>query len=454
MLTSFVLLSVFLCGVVGQFPTACTTAQALKDRRCCPQWKDGSMCGAASGRGRCRFMHQTYSEKRSYTQPNDDRLDWPHEYYDSVCVCNGNYAGFDCGECKFGLCGAKCTEKKTIIRREIRELSRQERLTFFSYLSLAKLKTSARYKILITGNRYDRNTFRFVEASVYDVFAWMHFHSSSSFLLDNLFDGVINLAHEGPNFLPWHRWYLLFFEREIQILTHDYDFALPYYDWSMEGRTCSICTDDMMGKSDNQGLLTSSSYFGNWKSICSGFNYLDKYCIGAEDKCRMEPIHRNPGADPNNNQLSSAQQVEDVLQWKDYDTPPYNISSKHSFRNCLEGFVDPSNGEVRRRSLHNMFHMYMGGTMSLVPLSSNDPIFLLHHGFIDKIFERWLVKYNVTSEKYPKNEIFGHGPNDYIVPSIPPVRIKDYVRQAAIFGYKYSDYHPPSSNSSNTKQQA
>ncbi|XP_078512437.1 tyrosinase-like [Lissotriton helveticus] len=448
MLFSLVLLPVFLSEVLGQFPTACTTDQALKDRRCCPKWKDGSMCGVDSGRGRCRFMHQTYSEKRSFNQTNDDRLNWPHEFYDSVCVCNGNYGDFDCGRCKFGLYGDKCTEKKKpIIRRDIRELSRQERLTFFSYLSLAKLKTSARYKILITGNRYDRNTFRFVEATVYDVFAWMHFYSFAPFLDNNMFDATINLAHEGPNFLPWHRWYLLFLEREIQILTHDHDFALPYYDWSMDGKTCSICTDDMMGKSDSQGLLTSTSYFGNWKSICSGFNYPDKYCTVAEEKCRLEPIFRNPGADPNNRQLPSAKQVEDVLQWKDYDTPPYNFTSKHSFRNSLEGFVDPSNGQIMRRSLHNLFHMYMGGTMSLVSLSGNDPIFLLHHAFIDKIFERWCVKYNATSGMYPKNKIYGHGQNDYIVPSIPPVMIKDYVRQAANFGYKYSDYDPASYNS-------
>ncbi|XP_069059727.1 tyrosinase-like [Pleurodeles waltl] len=449
MLTSFVLLSVLLSGVVGQFPTACTTAQALKDRRCCPQWKDGSMCGVDSGRGRCMFMHQTYSEKRSYTQPNDDRLDWPHEFYDSVCVCNGNYAGFDCGECKSGFCGAKCTEKKTIIRREIRELSRQERLTFFSYLSLAKLKTSARYKILITGNRYDRNTFRFVEASVYDVFVWMHAHPVAPFLQDNMFDMTIDFAHRGPIFLPWHRWYLLFFEREIQILTHDYDFALPYYDWSMEGKTCSICTDDMMGKSDNQGLLTSSSYFGNWKSMCSGFSYPEKYCTVAEDKCRMEPIHRNPGADPSYSQMPSTKQVEDVLQWKDYDTPPYSVSAQRSFRNALEGFVDPSSGTERRGSLHNLFHLYMGGSMTQSTLASNDPIFLLHHTFIDKIFDRWLVKYNGSSEMYPKNNIFGHGPNEYIIPSMPPVRNKDYVQKAAIFGYEYSNYRPPSNMSSN-----
>ncbi|XP_078514926.1 tyrosinase-like [Lissotriton helveticus] len=442
MLVSLVLLPVFLSGVLGQFPTACTTDQALKERRCCPKWKDGSMCGVDSGRGRCKLMTRTYSEKRSYTETNDDRLDWPHEYYDSVCVCNGNYWGFDCGECKFGICGDTCTEKKTLIRREIRELSRQERMTFFSYLSLAKLKTSARFKILISGNRYDRNTFHFIEATVYDVFVWMHTYPVAPFLENNVLDDTVNLAHVGPNFLPWHRWYLLFFERELQLLTHDDDFALPYYDWSMDGKTCSICTDDMMGKSDSQGLLTSTSYFANWKSICSGFPYPDKYCTIAEDKCRFEPIYRNPGADPAGRQLPSAKQVEDVLQWKDYDRPPYNSRARRSFRNCLEGFADPTSGNASVLSLHNLFHVYMGGTMSTSILASNDPIFLLHHTFNDKIFERWLVKYNASSEVYPENNVTGHGPNEYIVPSMPLARNKDYVRKAAIFGYRYSDYRP------------
>ncbi|XP_069496669.1 tyrosinase-like [Ambystoma mexicanum] len=452
MLPTLLLLSLCLSGVLSLFPKACTTEEALKERCCCPRAQDGSMCGAASRRGRCKFMHAApHTHRKSYRQQNDDRLDWPREFYDSVCVCSGNYDGADCGDCKFGYTGERCETKKMTVRKEVRELSRPELLKFFSYLSLAKMKVSARYHIMTASNRHERSTFRFHEASVYDVFAWAHYYSFQPLLQNDEFNLTTNFAHEGPAFPPWHRWYLLFLEREMQILTKDPDFFIPYYDWSRDNSTCTICTNPIMGASDSQGVLTSSSYFASWKSICSGFNYIDKYCPVAEEPCRMEPLHRNPGADPSNNRLSSFQDVEDALKWKDFDTPPFNISAKRSFRNCLEGFMDPTNGVVRRRSMHNLFHMFMGGTMSQVPLSSNDPIFLMHHAFIDKILELWMEKTNATSETYPQNNIFGHGPEDNIVPSMPPVRIKDYFQSTKVFGYTYSNYTPHANGSPNSQ---
>ena len=32
--------------------------------------------------------------------------------------------------------------------------------------------------------------------------------------------------------------------------------------------------------------------------------------------------------------------------------------------------------------------------MSIGAPSANDPVFFLHHGNVDRIFERWLQKYN------------------------------------------------------------
>ena len=46
--------------------------------------------------------------------------------------------------------------------------------------------------------------------------------------------------------------------------------------------------------------------------------------------------------------------------------------------------------------LHNAVHIYMNGTMSDVDRSANDPVFILHHTYIDSLFEKWLLNPNLN----------------------------------------------------------
>ncbi|KAM4705237.1 tyrosinase-like [Rhinophrynus dorsalis] len=426
---------VLLSAALGQFPRACTTKEALEGERCCPLWKDGSPCGVNSGRGDCPVGRGRLPLYRIY---NDDRLNWPLYYYKFICQCFGNYSGYDCGDCKHGYFGDKCDRKKTVARREIRELSFLERKRFFSYLALAKTTKSKDFVVLTTGNRHYRDTYRFVDASIYDVFAWIHYYSMKPILRDSTFDGRTSYAHEGPAFPGWHRLGLLFFERQIQLLTGDEDFRLPYYDWRGE-KNCSICTNDFLGDNDVQGYLDPESHFSFWRAICSGYFYLDAYCPVADKEYQMERLMRKPGADPNAGTLPSFQDVEDILKLEDFDTSPYDRTARKSFRNALEGFLSPS-GDTLKRGMHNQVHVYMGGTIAQVPISANDPMFILHHCFIDKIFERWIQKYNGTSLLYPVNPIPGQGPWDPATPYFPLISNKDLLETSAMFGYDYSVY--------------
>ncbi|CAI9584606.1 unnamed protein product [Staurois parvus] len=369
--------------VQGQFPRACTTDTAIQTKICCPLWKDGSPCGSNSGRGRCRNrITITPFAAGTVPQYDDDRLDWPHFYYNSTCECFKDYRGYDCGDCKYGYFGEQCDRKNTVVRKEIRELSFLERKKFFSYLALAKTTISQNFVILYTGDRHHKDTYRFIDAFIYDVFSWIHYYSIKPLLLDGDFLLTRNYAHQGPAFPGWHRLGLLFLERQIQLLTGDENFSLPYWDWRGE-KKCSICNDDFFGDNDVQGFISSYSHFATWKSICSGYNYIDVYCLSAVDYNQMERLHRKPGVE-NGTFLPTFQDVEDTLKWEAFDTIPYYRTSKKSFRNALEGFLNPADGTTLRRSMHNQVHIFMGGTMSEVPISSNDPIFVLHHAFIDK----------------------------------------------------------------------
>lgn len=50
------------------------------------------------------------------------------------------------------------------------------------------------------------------------------------------------------------------------------------------------------------------------------------------------------------------------------------------------GFANPMTGMAvpGQSTMHNSLHVFMNGTMSSVQGSANDPIFLLHHAFIDR----------------------------------------------------------------------
>jgi tyrosinase len=78
-----------------------------------------------------------------------------------------------------------------------------------------------------------------------------------------------------------------------------------------------------------------------------------------------------------------------------YDTPNYNRSPfTIGFRNRVEGWIT-QRGDSRVRTtssqLHNRVHLWVGGSMT--PMTSpDDPVFFLHHCFIDKIWADWQAK--------------------------------------------------------------
>lgn len=112
----------------------------------------------------------------------------------------------------------------------------------------------------------------FSDINIYDLFVWMHYYVSR----DTLLGGSeiwrdIDFAHEAPGFLPWHRLFLLVWEQEIQKLTGDENFTIPYWDWR-DAENCDICTDEYMGGRNpaNPNLLSPASFFSSWQVRCAG----------------------------------------------------------------------------------------------------------------------------------------------------------------------------------------
>ncbi|XP_030648084.1 tyrosinase-like [Chanos chanos] len=432
-----------------QFPRACTTTESLRSKECCPVWEgDGSVCGMLSGRGAC--LDVIISE-----QPNgpqypfsgvDDRERWPMVFYNRTCHCLPNFMGFNCGECNFGYFGPNCTDRRESVRLNIFQLSPTERQKLISYLNLAKNTVSNDY-VIATGTFEEMNNSTnpmFVNVTVYDLFVWMHYYVSRSALLggpNNVWQNV-DFAHWGPAFLPWHRVYLLRWEHEIRKLTGDFSFTIPYWDWR-DAEGCDVCTDDLMGSQSplNPNLLSSASVFSSWKVICSRapeYNRLGVLCDGKEEG----PLLRNPGNHDHNlvNWLPTSDEVEFTINLSQYDTGPMDRSANMSFRNVLEGSGSPRTGLGNSpvRGMHAALHVFMNGSMTSVQGSANDPIFLLHHTFVDSIYEQWLRRHGPAQSQYPTaNAPIGHNSDLYMVPFIPLYRNGDYFISSKELGYEY-----------------
>ncbi|XP_056297670.1 tyrosinase [Pseudoliparis swirei] len=436
---------------LGQFPRPCANRDGLRTKECCPAWAgDGSACGALSGRGFCAQV-EVSEEPHGPQYPHsgiDDRERWPLAFFNRTCRCAGNYGGFGCGECRFGYRGANCGEYRESVRRNVLSMSAAEQRKFTSYLNLAKNTVSRDY-VIATATRAemgaDGENPMFSDINTYDLFVWMHYYVSRDAFLGgpgNVWRDI-DFAHESAAFLPWHRIYLLHWENEIRKLTGDLSFTIPYWDWR-DAEACEVCTDALMGGRSpmDPNLLSPASVFSSWKVICTQpeeYNSREALCNGTGEG----PLLRNPGNhDTNRTQrLPTTADVDFTVGLSEYETGPMDRSANMSFRNVIEGFASPSSGVAMsgRSTMHNGLHVFMNGSMSNVQGSANDPIFLLHHAFIDSIFERWLRAHQPARTTYPRaNAPIGHNDGYYMVPFLPLFRNGDYFLSNKALGFEYS----------------
>lgn len=219
---------------------------------------------------------------------------------------------------------------------------------------------------------------RFVKAVIalkrsgsYDKYVRLH---AEYFAADG--ESGLRMAHMAPTFFPWHRQFLLVFERELQ--TIDPQVTLPYWDWTTDNQpTSALWAADFMGgngrDSDGQVMTGPFAYQAGAWPITYGVTD-EKY------------LTRNLGKPDRPIVLPTEAELSDALEIATYDTDPWNSApDTEGFRNEIEGWtVSESMGGY----LHNRVHQWVGGHM-VGAASPNDPIFWLHHAFIDLIWVRW-----------------------------------------------------------------
>jgi len=171
--------------------------------------------------------------------------------------------------------------------------------------------------------------------------------------------------HSNAEFLPWHREYVYRLESAIRDLGGEFScFTLPYWDWSREPMSAEV----LAGKADL--YILQSGLGGDSNGQCLTDNVWGRgYYEPLWEECLKRDL--DYPHEPDMCRFWQSTEMMELIDW----------SSEYSyFRPYLEG------------SPHALPHICIGGDEGnhmATFYSPDDPIFYLHHCFIDFIWALW-----------------------------------------------------------------
>jgi tyrosinase len=208
-------------------------------------------------------------------------------------------------------------------------------------------------------------------------------------------------------FLPWHRAFTLMYEKAAQTLTHNPDFAMPYWNWTeMRDYPEAFANPQYKGK-------PNPLYIENRNALV-GQHALTDSIVGQPlmDRIFRETVFEAFGTTRNPDQT---------------DTDPSWVVRGGGYQGPLEN------------KPHNQVHNRIGVFMP-TPGSPRDPLFFMHHSNIDRIWAHWnaLGRKN-SSDPLWLNMTF---PDNFIKPdgTLYSATVKD-LQNISDLGYTY-DFLP------------
>ncbi|KAK9700927.1 hypothetical protein K7432_011979 [Basidiobolus ranarum] len=174
-------------------------------------------------------------------------------------------------------------------------------------------------------------------------------------------------VHGKPSFFPWHRKSLREFELALQQI--DPSLSLPYWDWTL----------------DSQAPETSKvfEWFG-------GNGSSDDNCVGDFPLPSWETVSPNESCLRRQFTLDGSK----IPPFYPPEIIEEAISDSESFEELRH---------VIEMGPHGSVHIGINGHMSQYN-SPNDPLFWLHHAFIDKIWADWQNRHGDLVEHYASDE--------------------------------------------------
>lgn len=91
--------------------------------------------------------------------------------------------------------------------------------------------------------------------------------------------------------------------------------------------------------------------------------------------------------------------------------------------------------------LHGTVHNFADGTMAFFPSSTYDPLFIVHHTQVDRLFERWRRALKPSSREVPQHTRSLLQCRECTVGTYnPPLRYRDLFTDVEAIGYSYENY--------------
>ncbi|KAI9598697.1 hypothetical protein BDF19DRAFT_338702, partial [Syncephalis fuscata] len=162
---------------------------------------------------------------------------------------------------------------------------------------------------------------------------------------------VTAYAHGNSRFLSWHRAYIRAFEKDLQSINSSV--MLPYWDWAYDSQA------------PEKSIVLSSQYYGGNGDSKKSWCVPDGQFASWKPKNNYNCIVRSY----NNGQGSH---IPAFWGWEPIRSAVFSATSYDQFRKSLEG-------------PHGNVHNNIGGQFSSMR-SPDDPLFWLHHAFVDKLW--------------------------------------------------------------------
>ncbi|XP_076453372.1 hemocyanin 2-like [Babylonia areolata] len=218
--------------------------------------------------------------------------------------------------------------------------------------------------------------------------------------------------HGMPTFPHWHRLYTV--EMEDALIRHGSGVALPYWDWT---KPISELPD----------LFTSESYYDAWRDEVVSNPFVRSYIKSVDGYTVRDPRPELYKLSKDGKHSVLFDEVLLTLEQTDY---------------C--------DFEVQFEVTHNAIHYLVGGrqkySLSSLDYSSYDPIFFVHHSFMDKVWAVWQELQKRRGLSYERAECAVNYMNEVMHPFDwedlnPDVRTREHAMPQTVFDYEDLGYH-------------
>ena len=284
------------------------------------------------------------------------------------------------------------------IRKNFLYLTSDERDQFFE--ALLKMKAHIVNPMASAADQY----------SVYDQLASLHWAVFNVSLNQN--GPFVNAGHQGPAFLSWHRELLLRFEVALQAEVPGV--MLPYWDWSP-----AVFTDTLMGPDGGPNGVGGGVVRTGWFAFDRpgvGFNTTPlpawwpptlagwRIRPDLDDTNQGSSLRRFLGQS-NGDTLPTQSDVVALLAITAAN--PANAAQRQTAAANFRTALEQGSNALGVSSSHNEVHRYVGGHMGAA-MSTNDPIFWLHHCNIDRLWAMWQLDGHAGANWFPVSAVQGH----------------------------------------------